>query len=145
MSVVRNVSRSVFLPLFCIQKTIKGIYSIVFFYPSPVSPKGREAVCLLAEKLIDKVLLYINKTFKRTLKKRTNYTQGLSRSGQTSPPLFRGRQRGSVISFPTDDYFCLPQIAQMNTDFSSGPLDYSSAEFKRIPLSTRIESGWIFL
>ena len=25
-------------------------------------------------------------------------------------------------------------MAQMNTDFSSGPLDYSSAEFKRIPL-----------
>ena len=28
------------------------------FYPSPVSPKGREAVCLLADKLIDKALLY---------------------------------------------------------------------------------------
>ena len=26
----------------------------------------------------------------------------------------------------------------MNTDFSSGPLDYSSAEFKRIPLKTLI-------
>ena len=31
-------------------------------------------------------------------------------------------------------------MAQMNTDFSSGPLDYSSAELKRIPLSTRIET-----
>ena len=29
-------------------------------------------------------------------------------------------------------------MAQMNTDFSSGPLDYSSAEFKQIPLSTWI-------
>ena len=29
-------------------------------------------------------------------------------------------------------------MAQMNTDFTSGPLDYSSAEFKQIPLSTWI-------
>lgn len=40
-------------------------------------PKGGEAVCLLAEKLINKVLLYINKTFKRTLKKRTNRSSPL--------------------------------------------------------------------
>ena len=32
---------------------------------------------MLAEKLIDKVLLYINKTFKRTLKKRTNQSSPL--------------------------------------------------------------------
>ena len=30
----------------------------------------------------------------------------------------------------------------MDTDFSSGPLNYSSAEFKRIPLSTRILFFW---
>ena len=32
---------------------------------------------MLAEKLIDKVLLYINKTFKRTLKIRTNQSSPL--------------------------------------------------------------------
>ena len=33
-------------------------------------------------------------------------------------PALGGDRGGSVISFPTDDYFCLPQMAQMDTDFS---------------------------
>ena len=51
MSVVRNVSRSVFFTsLLYIENDQRNIeYRI--FYLSPVSPKGRVAVCLLAEKV----------------------------------------------------------------------------------------------
>ena len=48
---------------FCFEKQIGDMmgdmewtFLHVYFYPSPVSPKGGEAVWLLAEKLIDKEL-----------------------------------------------------------------------------------------
>ena len=43
--------------------------------PSPLK-RERQFACL-RKRLIDKVLLYINKTFKRTLKKRTNQSSPL--------------------------------------------------------------------
>ena len=45
------------------------------------------------------------------------------------------------IYYPhTDDQFCLPQIAQMDTDFSPDHWVHSSAEYKRIYLSTRMDT-----
>ena len=58
----------------------------VYFYPSPVSPKGGEAVCLLGEKLIGKEL----QDFDKVLQDIGNTFRGLSRGGQTGPPHFRG-------------------------------------------------------
>ena len=63
MSVVRMFHAAFFYLSSVYRKRSKEYRVSYFFYPSPVSPKGGEAVCLLAEKLIDKVLLYFYKTF----------------------------------------------------------------------------------
>ena len=51
--------------------------SVTLSYPSPVSPKEGEAVCLLMEKADRQCLAILQQDISRTLKKRTNQSSPL--------------------------------------------------------------------